>query len=393
VKTLIVMEPRPDAGSIQAVGNYVQSAEQTCHEIAVYGQADARFPRLRFSADVAAFDQVLFIYESNLYWMSEVGLPLEKILSEMPRARRAILDADGMYNSLISVSNYDRNHPNARSRLEWIAYFDWLAAQLFQPTFAPTEPGAQPLLFYGYEPAAQVPLDMSRPKRYDIMYVGHNWWRWLEMSRELLPAIERIRGNVGAISLVGLWWEESPNINAAVDGRDPFWVDREQFRRLGIQVRAAVHHTKVIATMGESRVNIMMQRPLLRHLKHLTSKYFEIFCANTIPLVMLDPDHAELVYGRAGRELALHDNMAEKLLDALTQPRRYGEIVEEVRHHLRSHHSYEIRLHELTTALGRSTIVPSQGTIRSEDHGLESARFGDSAGYGESGRLNARTGR
>ena len=36
----------------------------------------------------------------------------------------------------------------------------------------------------------------------------------------------------------------------------------------------------------------MTQRPLFRELRLLTSKYFEIFCADTIPLVMIDPDHA-----------------------------------------------------------------------------------------------------
>ena len=60
-----------------------------------------------------------------------------------------------------------------------------------------------------------------------------------------------------------------------------------------------------IQVMSTGRINIMTQRPLFRELKILTSKYFEIFSADTIPLVMIDPDHAEMVYGPAGRELAL----------------------------------------------------------------------------------------
>ena len=46
----------------------------------------------------------------------------------------------------------------------------------------------------------------------------------------------------------------------------------------------------VIQTMSTARINIFTQRPVLRHLKHLTLKYFEIFCADTIPLLMLDAD-------------------------------------------------------------------------------------------------------
>jgi hypothetical protein len=95
----------------------------------------------------------------------------------------------------------------------------------------------------------------------------------------------------------------------------------------------------------------MTQRPLLRRLRLLTSKYFEIFCADTIPLVLLDPDHAEQVYGPAGRDLSLNGTIAEKLLDALEQPGKYSELVAEVRHHLAEHHSYRKRLHQLVEAL------------------------------------------
>ena len=51
-------------------------------------------------------------------------------------------------------------------------------------------------------------------------------------------------------------------------------------------------YTDVIRTMSTARINIFTQRPVLHHLKHLTLKYFEIFYADTIPLLMLDEDHA-----------------------------------------------------------------------------------------------------
>jgi glycosyl transferase family 1 len=116
----------------------------------------------------------------------------------------------------------------------------------------------------------------------------------------------------------------------------------------------------VIAAMSEGRVNIMTQRPLFRRLKLLTSKFFEIFCADTIPLVMLDPDHAELVYGPAGRELALHGDIADKLLDALSRPKKYRELVQTVRQHLVAHHSYRKRMEELVVAL-KARTSPNRG--------------------------------
>jgi Glycosyl transferases group 1 len=98
-------------------------------------------------------------------------------------------------------------------------------------------------------------------------------------------------------------------------------------------------------------VNIMTQRPLFRRLKLLTAKYFEIFCADTIPLVMLEPAHAESIYGPAGRELALHGNISDKLLDVIQNPLRYRQIVEAVRIHLVDCHSYHRRLQQLVDAL------------------------------------------
>jgi hypothetical protein len=104
--------------------------------------------------------------------------------------------------------------------------------------------------------------------------------------------------------------------------------------------------------MSQGRVNVMTQRPLFRHLRLLTSKYFEIFTADTIPLVLLAPDHAEAVYGPRGRDLALHgDSIADTIAGAITRPAHYRELVAEVREHLREHHSYDVRVRQLTDAL------------------------------------------
>jgi hypothetical protein len=67
--------------------------------------------------------------------------------------------------------------------------------------------------------------------------------------------------------------------------------------------------------------------------------------------VMIDPDHAELVYGPAGRELALAGGISDKLVHTLSCPGRYKEIVNEIRQHLLNHHTYANRLEELVAAL------------------------------------------
>lgn len=343
------MDRRVNAGSIQAVANYVTAGDALGHTIALYGRPDPNFPGVRFSTDLTAFDCLVFIVESGLRWMS--GLRLPRMLSTVPRERRAILDADGMCNQTIIVDGYDRNFADDRERSEWLAHFHCLADRILQPTFQPREPAVRPLPFYGYDASSQIGADNSPPKGFDIMLVGHNWWRWQELSTRLLPALDRIRARVDGICFVGSWWDGAPPSPSERNLDQAFCVDSERFQRLRIHVRPPVPYTEVILAMSEGRVNIMTQRPLFRRLRILTSKYFEIFCADTIPLVMLDPDHAESVYGPAGRELALYgDGVGDKLLDALDYPRKYGGIVQEVRRHLAAHHSYRNRVQELVAA-------------------------------------------
>src|SRR5262245_56308906 len=107
MRILFVMDQRVDRGSIQSISNYVRAGEEAGHEIALYGHDDARFPTVRFSTAVGAFDYVVFLVESWRHWMSALRMP--RVLAEVPRGRRAIVDADGMYNQRLSTDGYDRN--------------------------------------------------------------------------------------------------------------------------------------------------------------------------------------------------------------------------------------------------------------------------------------------
>ena len=349
MRILFVMEKRVNAGSIQGAANYVRAADILGHTIAVYGCPDPNFPTLRFSSDVDSFDYAVFIIESELGWMS--GLRLPRLLTALPRERRAVLDADGMYNRRITIDGYDRNHAHDVSCERWRTSLRLLAGKILQSTSYPLEPDVTPLLFYGYDPASELKADHSPAKWLDIAHVGHNWWRWRELDSKLLPAIERIRPSVGEICFRGLWWDGAPPWAASIGLERAFYADAERLRRLRIRVEPPVPYTEVIWAMSQARVNLMTQRPLFRHLGIITSKYFEVFCADTIPLVMLDPDQAEAVYGPAGRELALDGGAEEKLQRALNRPDRYRELVHEVRAHLATHHCYEKRVQELVAAL------------------------------------------
>ncbi len=340
---LFVIEPRVDAGSLHALVNYARVGGRLGHHIAIYGNPSPEHPEIPFSTDLADVDFVVFVFESRLDWIS--GLRSARLLTAIPRSRRVIFDADGMYNPLLLHDDYDRNHSGERERHRWLVAYEALADRIFQPSLQPQQPAVSRLPFYGYD--SRTIVAEGAAKRVDIMHLGHNWWRWREIDQRLLPALERVRDRFGEICFVGLWWDAPPAWAARIGLEDAFRVDPNRLGELRVRTLPAVPYRDVVAMMSTARINIMTQRPLFRRLRLLTSKYFEVFQADTIPLVMLDSGHAAEVYGPAGRELALHGDIAGKLADVVARPAAYREHVAAVREHLIAHHSYERRVQEL----------------------------------------------
>jgi hypothetical protein len=348
MNVLFMMERRSNAGSIQAVANYVRTATRMGHSFALFGRPDPAFPDVACSTDLRSFDHVVVVVESGLEWLD--GLRAPRILAEVPRRRRVVLDADGMYGARVCVDDYDRNHRDQEEQARWMVSLEALADRVLQPRLAASTGEGEAFPFYGYDPD-QVHRRV-RPPEFDILHVGHNWWRWRDVSTLLLPAFESIRDQVGEIGFVGSWWDAVPVWFRNVELQAAFATDPERLSRLRIRISPAVPYTDVVATMSTARVNLMTQRPLFRHLRLLTSKYFEIFAADTIPLVLLDRAHAAEIYGPAGPDLTLSDGVADKLLDALAQPEKYRELVDQVRDHLEVHHAYRRRVLQLLALLG-----------------------------------------
>ncbi len=348
---LFVMKFRGNAGNTHAVADYMRVGEKHGHTVALYGPPQPWMTGVNFSTDINAFDKIIYLFESELYRVPRLNEAA--LLAKFARKDRLILDMDGMYNPRILHEGYDHNHTSDAQQQEWITFYDAVSDRVVKPTIAPPDrPNVTAIPFYGYDASLQLDPADAPAKQYDILHVGHNWWRWKQISEEVLPAVEQIRDQLGRIGFIGLWWDAPPIEGKDAGPEEAFLTDPERLRRLNIETSTAVMFNEVIQTMSSARINIFTQRPVLHHLRHLTLKYFEIFYADTIPLLMLDPDHAATVYGPAGRELTLTGrNAPEKILDALKRPDNYRGLVEDVRRHLAIHHSYDRRLDELLNVM------------------------------------------
>src|SRR5690606_37914623 len=157
---------------------------------------------------------------------------------------------------------------------------------------------------YGYDPALETDPASAPEKIYDILHVGHNCWRGRAIEKVLLPVVSKHRSKIGRICFIGIWWDRRPTEPGSGNPL-AFAFDTEAFKRIGIEKQDSIMYDQVVNTMSQAKLNIFTQRPVLHHLRHLTLKYFEILYADTIPLLMLDADHAANVYGPAARELTL----------------------------------------------------------------------------------------
>ena len=346
---LFVMKHRGNAGNTHAVANYIRVAPKYGHKVAMYGEPQPYLPELSFSKDVSSFERVAYLFESEIYRLSRLDEAI--LLGTIGRKRRMIFDMDGMYNPVTKIDDYDFNHASEDERLRWKEYYEALSDTVMKPMIASSgDPRVRPMVFYGYDPALEIKPEAAPAKKYDIMHLGHNWWRWRDIGGKLLPAIAPIRERIGEIGFIGLWWDAPPAEGADAGPEAAFETDPALLQKLRVRTAPSVMYTDVIRTMSTAKINIFTQRPVLHHLKHITLKYFEIFYADTIPLLMLDEQIALEVYGPAVRELMLRQNIGDKILDALARPGHYREVVAAVRKHLAANNSYDRRMAELVAA-------------------------------------------
>lgn len=344
MKLVFVYWGYENAGSMLDLRGYTRAAQAMGHEVTVYGPANEVFA-LNYSQDLAGADAIIFIVEWTTDLQYGDRLDWARLVTSVPRQRRVVIDCDGAYNEPI-LFHGDYNHRTEESSRKWRDICDSLSDKICQPTFRPRLPNVRPFLFHIYDPTWEAPLDFAG-KEFSMIYVGHTKFRWRGMSR-VLQAIEPVREQVGRVALVGEGWDNPPEWTQWLEVRNDYYVDRDYLQRLRIEVMPPIPYPQVPATMSKAVFNPVMYRPLFECLEMVTCRTFETPAAATIPLFLLEPEYVREVYGDRATELLLGDDKPEdKILDVLSRPEHYAEIVREIREDFGRRHSPEERLREL----------------------------------------------
>jgi hypothetical protein len=361
MRLLFATEPTRYARSTYTLAKYAEVGRALGHEVAVFGEKSADFPSLPFSLDVEKFDFAIFV----IHVPSDFpDLPyLAQLLDRMPKDRRVIIDCLGRYNDTVRVE-HDFNHLeklDGHQGWEWIEGFQSVASRILQPTRKPLRGDVQPFLFHGFDPAAVVrpyatAAEAARAwagdgtgRPYGLAYVGNNWQRWTQV-RKLLEEIEGLNGSLGRVALIGWDWGRRPDWAAQL-GLEAVNVDLELFGRLGVETREAIPFNEVSEFLGQAKFSPVFHRPLFQKLGFVTNRTFETFCADTVPILMLDEETVRDIYGEAGLPLASEGHLRERLGDMIRHPEPYWDAVLKTRSHLAEHHSYQRRFEELVNIL------------------------------------------
>ncbi|HYR97568.1 MAG TPA: glycosyltransferase [Gemmatimonadales bacterium] len=344
MRLVFVCWPFEDQGSSLVIQGYSEAARALGHEVAVYACPYDKIP-LNYSLAVGQADAIVFLFEWTTRQYYGDRLDLARLVGQVPRARRVVIDGDGNYNDVLAVDG-DVNHEDVAASHRWREVCDSLSDKICQPTLHPLRRTVRPFLFYAYNPAWEEPLAFTA-KEFAMLYVGHSKYRWRPMER-VLRAIEPARAEVGRIGVVGHGWDATPPWATKMQIEGVYCTDTAYLRRLGLEVLPAVPFQDVIAWMSKAVFNPVLVRPSFGHMRLVTPRLFETPAAGTLPLFVLDESHVQEIYGPEALELRLPDkDPEEKIVDLVRRPAYYADIVTRMRRHLSEKHSHTARLQQL----------------------------------------------
>jgi len=344
MRILFVGDFRYNSGSSHTIHKYFQIGEKLGHHVFVssqYGSLDNEIPKfLPVAADLLDFDRVVFVFESNQYLRHS---QIEEINRAIPRRHRIIIDPDGRANPTVECGN-DSNHSLPYDLETWHGLYDQISDVILQPVLGKPGESIHQFLYYGFD---HLPTNSPENKKFDILYIGNNWYRWHDIEW-LLSEITDIRPRLGHIAIKGKWWDGIPkagleNATASI----PSFLARHT-----VETYRSVPFDCVISGMSEAVMNLLLVRPMIAAQQLATPRMFETFSADTIPLLGPNLNYSHILYGVECSMLYLSRNPAEKIAEVLDSLVDYRRIVSQISEKLWESHNYEKRFKQLLEFLG-----------------------------------------
>lgn len=280
-------------------------------------------------------DLFVIVYESYQFLSNT---DIDQICTIISRSKRIIIDPDGKYSRPINASG-DTNHASETSYKFWTRLYDSLSDTILQPYVGSRDRGKiKPFIYFGIDKNF---INPDKPKDYDMIYVGNNWYKWHDLQK-LVEFIVPIRTRLKKIALVGNYW-----LGQLMPGyEDAIYSEPDFLRKNDIKVLKSAPYGKVEYTMSKGLLNPILVRPILNHMGFITPRMFETFNADTVPLIPSYFTHSAELYGNYSSKLKIPDN-PEDINTILDSYDEYLEITKEIRRMLKAKHSYEVRLREL----------------------------------------------
>ena len=106
-----------------------------------------------YTTDVSNVAAAIFVFETTTKSVTGNNLSdWRRLLSSVPRARRAVIDRDGNYNNSISVNGDFNTWGSPKEQRLWTETCDSLSDTILQPTYRPLRSNVPTILLSRLQP-------------------------------------------------------------------------------------------------------------------------------------------------------------------------------------------------------------------------------------------------
>lgn len=331
-----------NCGSSNTILGYVQAAKRLNYDVRIseFGYVDNIIRKYIPNAKKDWIPDLMVIVYETYPFLSKKNI--DNICNTIPRKKLVILDPDGKY-SVPQKCKGDKNHENFESYLKWKRLYESLSDVILQPTFNISKGSKiKSFLYFGANIHIKNNINLSM-KKYDILYVGNNWYRWDDMKK-FVSSISSVRELFRNFTIIGNYWD----LNSMKKYKKATLSDPNFLKTNNITLRKPVSFGKVETTMSMGMFNLLFIRPILNHLKFFTPRMFETIVADTLPILPNYFLHAEEIYGSNGKYFTLSENPIEDLIKLKANYGYYQNLKKSIEKLIVNKHSYENRLLELS---------------------------------------------